>query len=208
MTRGRFIVFDGVEGSGKSTQMPRVARWIRDRHGEPVTTREPGGTALAEEIRRVALEDHDEPLPKTAELLLMFAARSVHLNNRIWPALQAGHWVLCDRFVDASFAYQGAGQGLPSHDIEQLEAMVVGTQQPDCVFLFDLPVEVLVQRVAQRGHADRFDRAETDFHARVRTMYLERAQRRPERYAIIDATASVESMTRTICDELERRFAG
>lgn len=86
--------------------------------------------------------------------------------------------------------------------------MVVGTQQPDCVFLFDLPVEVLVQRVAQRGNADRFDRAETDFHARVRTMYLERAQRRPERYAIIDATASVESMTRTICDELERRFAG
>ncbi len=108
---GRFIVFDGVEAAGKSTQIPIIADWVRARHGEPLVTREPGGTPLAEQIRALTLADHDEVMPLEAELLMMFAARSVHLNNRVGPALDRGQWVLCDRFVDASYAYQGAGQG-------------------------------------------------------------------------------------------------
>lgn len=208
MTRGRFIVFDGVEGSGKSTQLPLVAEWITNTRAAPLVTREPGGTPLAEQMRSLCLQDHQEELPKTAELLMMFAARSVHLNNRILPALAAGQWVLCDRFVDASYAYQGAGQGLQGSDIAQLETLVVGSHQPDCVFIFDLPIAVLMERVKSRGQADRFDRADAEFHKRVRATYLERAQQQPMRYVVIDASASIQTITRTICKELEARFAG
>lgn len=206
MTQGRFIVFDGVEGSGKSTQLPRAAQWIADRFGAPLQTREPGGTPLAEEIRELCLKDHRETLPNIAELLLMFAARSVHLSNRILPALTAGQWVLSDRFVDASYAYQGAGQGMSEAQIAWLEAQIVASHQPDCVFIFDLPPEELQARVRQRGNQDRFDRASMDFHERVRASYLARADEQPERYTVVDASQSIETVTQTVCDELERRF--
>ncbi|WP_348673657.1 dTMP kinase [uncultured Abyssibacter sp.] len=205
--RGRFIVLDGVEGAGKSTQMPRIADWIRKRHGEPVTTREPGGTPLAEQIRALTLADQDEPLPPMAELLMMFAARSVHLENLVAPALDRGQWVLCDRFVDSSYAYQGAGQGGRDEPIAWLEAQIVAARQPDLVFIFDLPVERVMERVRQRQAMDRFDRADTGFLQRVRDAYLRRAAADSSRYCVIDGAQPVDVVSRVIIEHLEARFA-
>lgn len=206
--RGRFIVLDGVEGAGKSTQLQTVCDWVTARVGPPVVTREPGGTPLAEAIRELVLADHDEAMPITAELLLMFAARSVHLHNRVCPALDAGQWVVCDRFVDASHAYQGGGQGGDPADIRALEAMVVGPQQPDIVLLLDLPVTRIAERLNQRaGHADRFDRESTAFLERVRTVYQQRAAQVPERYCVIDADQPPADVAAAIRDALETRLA-
>ena len=152
---GRFITFEGIEGGGKSTQVALAAQWLRERGVDHLVTREPGGTPLAEKIRDLVLVPGAEILPPTAELLLMFAARSVHLHNRIEPALHAGTWVLCDRFTDATFAYQGAGRGIDPHSILALERLVQAGRQPDLTLLLDLPVERSVQRVAQRGSAAR-----------------------------------------------------
>lgn len=204
---GRFIVFDGVEAAGKSTQIPIIADWVRARHGEPLVTREPGGTPLAEQIRALTLSDHDEVMPLEAELLMMFAARSVHLNNRVGPALDRGQWVLCDRFVDASYAYQGAGQGGFRHQIAWLEEQIVGHRQPECVFIFDLPVDTVIERVRQRRSMDRFDRSDIDFLQRVRDEYLARAATDTHRYCVVNASQPVNQVSQTIVDHLEARFA-
>ena len=204
---GRFIVIDGIEGAGKSTQLPVIADWIGQRHGEPLMTREPGGTPLAERIRSLVLADHEEPMPQMAELLMMFASRALHLHNKVLPALQSGQWVLCDRFVDSSFAYQAAGQGLDPAQVQWLESAVVGNRTPDCTLIFDLPTEQVIDRIRQRAHADRFDRADQAFLGRVREAFLERAAAAPDRYVVVDATQSIEQVSTCVIRELEARFA-
>lgn len=184
---GLFIVLEGIEGAGKSTQVAPARAELEARGLDVVLTREPGGTPLAESVRELLLASHEEPVPGHAELLLMFAARCAHLHNRIWPALDAGKAVICDRFTDASYAYQGAGRGVPQADIQAMEQMVQGAFRPDLVLLFDLPVQLALERVGQRGNENRFDLESERFFERARAVYLQRAASAPERYAVIDA---------------------
>lgn len=174
--RGKFITFEGVEGGGKSSNLVLVQHYLEQQNVEVVVTREPGGTPMAEEIRRVLLQQRDEPVDNTAELLLIFAARAQHFNTLIRPALARGAWVLCDRFTDATYAYQGAGRGLDATVIEQLENLVQGDQRPDLTLLFDLDVEVGLQRARGRGALDRFEQQEKAFFERIRELYLHRAE--------------------------------
>ncbi|MEZ5499642.1 MAG: dTMP kinase [Steroidobacteraceae bacterium] len=201
--RGRFITFEGIEGAGKSTVVHGVAASLRDRGLEVLVTREPGGTPLAEQIRQLVLAHGDEPLDSVAETLLMFAGRSIHLRNRIEPALEAGTWVLCDRFSDASRAYQGAGRGVDEDLIEQLVRSVQRGLEPDLTFLLDLPVRMGLQRAASRRQArDRFESQNLAFFERVRTGYLQLAARE-QRIRIIDATVSAEQVLAAVGRELE-----
>lgn len=205
---GRFVTFEGIEGVGKSTQVVRLSQRLAERGIAHVVTREPGGTPLAEAIRGLVLKPRDEPLPPMAELLLMFAARAVHLSNHIEPHLRAGRWVLCDRFTDATYAYQGFGRGLSLERIRDLESMVQGTRRPDLTLLLDVPVEVGLMRSRQRDAgltADRFERERQEFFERVRAGYLSRAGAEPERMAVIDAAASIEAVTARVTAVLEAR---
>ena len=191
----KFITFEGIEGVGKTTQVAMASAWFDAQGVSCVVTREPGGTPLAERVRDLVLARSDENLPPTAELLLMFAARSVHLENRIAPALAGGACVLCDRFTDATFAYQGAGRGIPTATIATLESLVQGRRQPDLTVLLDLPVEQAMQRVRQRGrHADRFESERLEFFERVRQGYLQRARSSPDRCVVIDAGEAAEAV--------------
>jgi dTMP kinase len=197
MTQGRFLTVEGIEGVGKSTQIARLSAALQARGIDHVMTREPGGTPLAESIRALVLTSHQEPLPSSAELLLMFAARAVHLGNLIEPALAAGRWVLCDRFTDATYAYQGGGRGLGMNSIQQLESMIQGARRPDLTFLLDAPVEVALARARQRNAsaaADRFESERTDFFVRVREAYLARAAAEPGRMRVVDAAGSPEEV--------------
>lgn len=192
--KGRFVTFEGGEGAGKSTQLARAAAWLRDRGVEVVVTREPGGTPRAERLRAMLLEQSDEPMPGTCELLLMFAARATHLENLVWPAVRRGAWVLCDRYTDATYAYQGGGRGLPDAQIDALAAMVHPDGWPDLTLLFDLPVERGLARAGERngsGGPDRFESEQFAFFERVRGCYLERARREPGRFRVIDAGAAI-----------------
>ena len=204
----RFVTFEGIEGVGKTTQVARVSRALASRGVAHVVTREPGGTPLAENIRHVVLTARDETLPPTAELLLMFAARAVHLANHIEPNLRAGRWVICDRFTDATYAYQGGGRQLSAEPIRELESMVQGVRRPDLTVLLDAPVEAALARAAARnagGAADRFERERGEFFERVRNVYLTRAAAEPNRIALIDATQSVDEVSACILAELEAR---
>ena len=210
--RGRFLTIEGIEGVGKSTQVPRLAQALAARAIECVLTREPGGTPLAEKIRELVLAPGAEVLPDAAELLLMFAARSVHLENFIKPHLEAGRWVLCDRFTDASYAYQGAGRGFAFDSIAQLERLVQGSMRPDLTLLLDAPVAAGLERVRARnagaGHAsaaDRFERERAEFFERVREGYLARAAAEPERMAVIDAAGSIDLVAAQILEVLRVR---
>lgn len=195
MTRGRFITFEGCEGVGKSTQI-RVAEEALTAAGiGVVVTREPGGTPMAETIREVLLAPREEPVGQMTELLLMFAARAQHLENRILPALAAGQWVLCDRFTDATYAYQGGGRGVSETVIARLEQMVQGEVRPDHVVLLDAPVETGMARAKARSAPDRFEQEQRAFFERIRACYLARAERDPARYHIIDAARSLEQVT-------------
>ena len=186
--RGQFITLEGIEGAGKSTMMDRVAEWL-DRHDRRVVrTREPGGTALAERIRDILLDRHNRDLAGLTELLLMFAARAQHLEQLIRPALARGETVLCDRFTDATWAYQGGGRGLPQAQIAGLEQLVHGDLQPDLTLLLDLPVDVGLGRASRRSASDRFESESVAFFERVRKTYLDRAAANPGRFAVIDAT--------------------
>ncbi|ROR32628.1 dTMP kinase [Inmirania thermothiophila] len=185
--RGRFITLEGIEGAGKSTLMAHVLARVGARH--PVHgTREPGGTALGERIRALLLAPGEAPMDPTAELLLLFAARAQHLAEVIRPALAAGTWVVCDRFTDATFAYQGGGRGLETETIAALEGLVQRGLVPDRTLLLDLPVAQGLARVARRGGADRFERERAAFFERVRAAYLARAQAEPARFRVIDAS--------------------
>ncbi len=205
---GRFVTFEGIEGVGKSTQVAALSTTLAARGIDHVVTREPGGTPLAEAIRGLVLENRQEPLPPMAELLLMFAARAVHLHNHIEPHLRAGRWVLCDRFTDATYAYQGSGRGLSLDCIRDLESMVQGTRRPDLTVVLDLPVEVGLMRSRRRDAgsiADRFERERQEFFERVRAGYLHRASVEPERMVVIDAGASMEAVTARVTAVLEAR---
>jgi len=183
--RGKFITFEGIDGAGKSTHIAAVVDLVRSRGLNAISTREPGGTPLGEKLRELLLH---EPMHLETEAMLMFAARREHLAEVIEPALERGDWVICDRFSDASFAYQGGGRGLDKQKCAALEQWVHGHLQPDLTFLFDLAPEVAGGRIAAQGRVlDRFEQEKTDFHARVRAAYLERAAAAPRRICVINA---------------------
>lgn len=183
---GRLITVEGIEGVGKSTNLAFVAAELQRAGYEVVLTREPGGTPLGEKIRELLLHPGEEIVPM-AELLLMFAARAAHLEKVILPALRAGRWVVCDRFTDASHAYQGGGRGIPAPTIEMLDQLVTGGLRPDLSLLLDVSLEVSAERQSGRGDRDRFEREASPFFSRVRARYLELAQAEPGRIRVIDA---------------------
>lgn len=198
MERGRFITIEGIEGVGKSTNMAALVRRIESAGHRVLMTREPGGTPLAEDIRSLLKNRHDEPIPEIAELLLMFAARSLNVNNVILPALEAGTWVVSDRFTDSSRAYQGGGRGIPMDTIDRLADWVHGDTWPDLTILLDAPVEIGMQRADHRGAPDRFEQERHDFFQRVRECYLQLAINEPERFVVIDTTQSREEVAAEI----------
>ena len=207
MTHGRFITFEGGEGAGKSTQVARLVDRLRALEIEVVRTREPGGSTGAEEIRNIALNGDAGRWSPLTETLLMFAARSDHLEKTVRPALDAGAWVVCDRFADSSRAYQGAGGGTPAAFIETLDAAVVGDTQPDLTLIFDLPVEVGLERAFGRGLFEtRFESKGLEFHARLRRRFLEIAQEKSDRCVIIDATGDVDTVAARVWAALEDRL--
>jgi dTMP kinase len=210
MSRGKFITVEGGEGVGKSTQISALAQLLRARGLEVLVTREPGGTPRAERIRALLLETSEEPMPVSCELLLMFAARATHVENLIRPALARGAWVVCDRFTDASYAYQGAGRGVPNEDIAVLEHLVQRELRPDLTLLLDTPLEVSSARAAARnshaGSADRFEQERREFFERVRQAYLERARLEPNRFVVIDAAVSREAVQQAIQAAVEARL--
>lgn len=200
--KGLFITIEGVEGAGKSTAIKYVEQ-LAHRQNIPCTfTREPGGTEIAEAIRRVLLESHQEAMAADTELLLMFASRAQHLAQVIAPALNDGQVVICDRFTDATYAYQGGGRGIDKQRIAVLEQWVQGSIRPDLTIILDIPVEVGLQRVLVRGAKDRIELERLEFFQRVRSTYLQRAQQHPERYRIIDATVPLEKVQSQICSSL------
>jgi dTMP kinase len=207
-TPGRFLTIEGIEGVGKTTQVARLSAALTDRGIAHVVTREPGGTPLAERIRDIVLNARDEALPAVAELLLMFAARAVHLTNYLEPNLLAGRWVICDRFTDATYAYQGGGRRLSVDTIRQLETMVQGVRRPDLTLLLDAPVEQALRRARQRNAdsaADRFESERAEFFERVREGYLLRASSEPHRIAPIDASQSADLVAARILALLKER---
>lgn len=195
VTRGRFITFEGGEGSGKSTQAARLVERLRGRHLDVLQTREPGGSPGAEEIRNLALNGDAGRWSPTTETLLMYAARSDHLERTIRPALADGRWVVCDRFADSSRAYQGAGGGVPQSFIETLDAAIVADTQPDLTLIFDLPVELGLERAFGRGLFEtRFESKGLAFHERLRAGFREIAAAHPERCVIIDADGDLDTV--------------
>lgn len=201
MQNGKFITFEGIEGVGKSTNINYLVGLI-EAHGHTVLqTREPGGTPIAEEIRRMLKEHGDEPMPDVAELLLMFAARSINVNNSIRPALAAGTWVVSDRFTDSTRAYQGGGRGFPRESIEWLADFVHGDLQPDLTILLDAPVETAMQRAGRRGEPDRFEVERADFFSNARETYLQLAEQESERFVVVDVSRDLESV-RVVIEEI------
>jgi dTMP kinase len=203
---GRFITLEGGEGVGKTTNVTFVCDWLTARGIEVVRTREPGGTPAAEAIRELLLDPtREEAWSDDAELLLVFAARAQHLAERIRPALERGAWVVCDRFTDATFAYQGGGRGLDLDRIRTLETLVQNGLQPDLTLLLDVPLSVAAQRVARRGaQLDRFERERDTFFEAVRATYRSRAEA-DARFAIIDASPTLERVQHAIAQCLEQR---
>ncbi|MCK7596885.1 dTMP kinase [Microbulbifer sp. CAU 1566] len=197
-TRGKFITLEGGEGVGKSTNLRFVTQWLESRGIEYVQTREPGGTPLAEELRGLLLAKRTEAVDPTAELLMVFAARAQHLSRVIEPALAAGKWVICDRFTDATYAYQGGGRGLDRALIEELEQRVQGELRPDRVLLLDLDPAIGLKRAASTGAADRFESEQLAFFNKVRAAYRARAEAAPERYAVIDAACPLSEVQRQL----------
>lgn len=196
--RGRFITFEGVEGAGKSTQIAPLADWLRGRGLTVVTTREPGGSPVAERIRAVLLDRENAGMDETAELLLVFAARAEHLAKVIAPNLAAGHWVLSDRFTDATYAYQGGGRGVASARIAALEDLVQADLRPDLTLVFDLPPAVGLARARGRSEPDRFESERLTFHEATRAIYLARAAACPGRYRVLDATRPLAEVTQEV----------
>ncbi len=211
---GVFITFEGGEGAGKSTMISRAREWLEGRGHHVIVTREPGGTPVAERIRELLLDRGHAELDPLAELLLVFAARAQHLAERIRPALAARQVVLCDRFTDATWAYQGAGRSVSAALIGSLEQAVHGDLQPDLTVLLDLPVQVGLERMAGRGARDRIEQESERFFERVRQNYLKRAAAAPERFAVVDASGDEDTVWRAVetalaagLDRLDRRGA-
>lgn len=206
--QGIFITLEGVEGVGKSTNVVFIADYLRSLGVPLMTTREPGGTPLAESIRQLLLTSSDEQMDAMAELLLVFAARAQHLNSKIIPALDDGCWVLSDRFTDATFAYQGGGRKLPLGVIGKLEHLVQRGRQPDLTIYLDLDVQVGLARARERSELDRFEVETIEFFENVRAAYWERVHQQPDRFAVIDAAQPLDSVQRqikSVLDDLLRK---
>lgn len=202
--QGKFITLEGGEGAGKSTNIPFIQQYLQECGIDVVLTREPGGTALSEEIRAILLDHKHDNMSSDTELLLMFAARAQHLAEVIRPALTAGRWVICDRFTDATYAYQGGGRGIDAARIAVLEQWVQGELRPDMTLIFDLPVQTGLQRAGVRSSPDRFEQENIAFFERVRATYLQRAAQQPARYAVLDAGASLAEVQQQITAILAR----
>ena len=204
MTNGKFITFEGVDGAGKSTHIAAFADTLRQLGKTVITTREPGGTTLGEQLRELLLH---QPMHLETEALLMFAARREHLAQLIGPALTRGEWVISDRFTDASFAYQGGGRGLSLEKLDQLEHWVQGDLQPDLTLLFDVPLDVARARLQRSRDPDKFEQEQEEFFARVRQVYLQRAAQFPQRIRVIDATRPIDQI-RAELDQVAASLAG
>lgn len=198
--RGLFLTLEGVDGAGKSTHIPFIKRYLEDKGITVIVTREPGGTQLGEQLRELLLHT---PMNLKTEALLMFAARNEHIEQVIEPALTAGHWVLCDRFTDASFAYQGGGRQLGAEPIELLEQWTHPTLQPDHTWLFDLDLHLAQERLRRTRDMDRFENEAEDFFKRTQQFYHLRAQRFPKRFSIIDSSQSIDSIEQQLAQHID-----
>jgi dTMP kinase len=205
---GIFITVEGIEGVGKTTNMEYLQQLILAAGRELVVTREPGGTPLGEAIRGLLLDPQYRGMDPDCELQLMFAARAEHLDKVIRPAIDAGRWVLCDRFTDATYAYQGGGRGLDSGKIAALEQLVQGDFRPDLTLLLDVPVEVGLERAGNRSAPDRFEQEKVGFFERVRQAYLDLARRHDGRYRVIDASQSLEQVQQQLLDVMQPYLDG
>lgn len=205
---GKFITIEGTEGVGKTTNIEFIKQWLNENNIEFIATREPGGTPLAEQLRGLLLQPRDEAVDETAELLMVFAARAQHLNQVIIPALDQGKWVLCDRFTDATYAYQGGGRQMNTETIGNLENLVQRALRPDAVLLLDIPVEQGLERARGRGELDRFEQEDIAFFERVRTTYLQRAKNNDD-YHVLDASQpleQVQAQLKTVLNQLKARL--
>ena len=203
---GKFITVEGIEGVGKSSNIDFLSDLVEREGYEIVRTREPGGTPMAERIRNLLLEHGEEALPDTAEMLLFFAARALHVNNRIRPALDAGKWVVCDRFTDASRAYQGDGRGLDLDRINTLAEWVQDGLEPDVTLLLDAPADIGMKRAKKRGATDRLESEKITFYERVREGYLRLAREEPKRFVIIDASQALDQVKADISEAMQQLF--
>ncbi|NOX43896.1 MAG: dTMP kinase [Gammaproteobacteria bacterium] len=201
--KGKFITIEGGEGAGKSTNLIFIRQYLKAAEKKVVLTREPGGTSVGEKIRDVLLDKKQIDISNDTELLMMFAARAQHIEHVILPALNAGDWVLCDRFTDATYAYQGGGRGIDNERIATLENWVQGTLRPDLTLLLDLPVEEGMKRANKRSEPDRFEQEKLEFFNRVRNAYLNMARTNTGRYRIVDASTSLENVQEQITQILD-----
>lgn len=206
MKAGKFITIEGIEGAGKSTAISVISEYLKNAGLEIVITREPGGTEIAEAIRKILLIHHNEKMEIDTELLLFFASRAQHIAQVIKPALFAGKVVLCDRFTDASFAYQCGGRGIAEEKVATLETWVHHDLQPDLTILMDLPVEIGMQRAVSRGELDRFEVEQCQFFAKIRAYYLKRAQKFVQRFRVIDASLPIEQVTQNLRDLIKKEI--
>ncbi len=202
--KGRFITIEGVEGAGKSSAVQCIESFLKNKNIDFVLTREPGGTDVAERIRNIVLHEHQEPITPTAEVLLFFAGRAQHIEHVIKPSLAAGKWVVSDRFVDASYAYQGAARGIAAEKIVFLDEWVVGDLKPDLTILLDLPIEQGLTRTQSRGELDRIEQEQQQFFQRARDVYLQRAEQFKDQYRTVDASQTLEKVHAAITAELNR----
>ena len=205
MVQGKFISLEGTEGAGKSTALQFIKQYLSKANMEVIWTREPGGTEIAEEIRRMILHPLQlEEIEPETELLLMFAARAQHIKKYILPSLNTGKWIVTDRFIDASYAYQGGGRGIDMHYIAMLDKWIVDSHYPQLTLLLDVPPEIGFKRAELRGvEKDRIEKEKMEFFNRVRNVYLERAKQDPERIKIIDASVSLFAVENQICNVLD-----
>ena len=201
--RGKLITIEGGEGAGKSTNITFIKEYVEEKGLTPVMTREPGGTVLGERVRQMVLSPDSGEVAAEAELLLMFAARAQHIRDVIRPALEQGRWVICDRFIDASWAYQGAGRGIDSQYLAFLERWILAGLMPDMTLLLDLPVETGMARVSQRGASDRFEQEQLSFFERVRAAYRQRAEDCKDRFIVIDASQDLPRVQASLADALD-----
>lgn len=201
-----FVTIEGSEGVGKSTAMKFLRKYLQGRSIDFIATREPGGTPLAERMRKILLDDHEEPLADITELLMVFAGRAQHIQEVIRPALDQGQWVVCDRFTDATYAYQGGGRLIFSDYIAQLESMVQGSLQPNITLLLDAPLSVGMARARSRSRPDRIEKEDMDFFERVRKKYLERAECFPKRFHIIDTNCPIANVQKQIVAVMDSIF--
>ncbi len=204
VNRACFITLEGLEGAGKTSRLADLKTFLEQSGKTVLATREPGGTVLGERLRELLLAPDEGPMAPLTELLLMFAARSEHVTGLILPALDAGRWVLCDRYVDASYAYQGGGRNLGEAPVAALEGLLPARARPDLTLLLDLPVELGLARANRRSAADRFEQEAVTFHQRVRDAYLTRARQHPQRYCVIDAAAGPDDVRLAIERAVER----